>query len=496
MNIIDRAIALLSPAAALKREAARKRLESVRRFEGAALNRRTSGWLAPSTSVNADLWRDLSGLRNRSRNLIANNPWAARGVAVVSANVVGAGILAHVETGAKTRNRRVMDYWDRWADSRDCDADGRCNLYGLQDLVMRTVVGQGECLIRRRKRRPEDGLLVPMQLQILEPDYLDASRDGALPNGGRITQGIETDALGRRQACWLYREHPGDRTTSSIESLRVPASEIEHVFRIERPGQMRGYPWLAPVMLTLHDFDAFEDAYLLRQKLANCIMGFVRGPEGADPISEDEDGFPARMEPGTLPQLPPGWDVTFSNPPPAAGYAEYVKSIQHRIAAGLGITYEALTGDLSDVNFSSGRMGWLEMHRNIDAWRWLMLIPSLDRIATWFVEALKEVANDNMLKNAAWQWSPPRREMIDPTREIPAMRDAIRAGITTLSETIRQTGYNPAEVLAEHAEDNTLLDQLELVFDSDPRTIGKSIKVSEATAADTRDPQAENSSNE
>lgn len=467
-----------------------------RRYEGAALSRRTSNWYATNASINADLWRDLPRLRERSRNLITNNPWAQRAVAVIATNMVGTGILAHVQTGAKTRDKRIMTYWTQWAETRDCDADGRHDLYGLQDLVTRTVIGHGECLIRKRIRRPADGLLVPLQLQVLEPDYLDNSKDGALPNGGRITQGVEVDAIGKRVAYHLYREHPGDRTIHSIESSRVPADQVEHVYRVDRPGQTRGAPWLAPVMLTLHDFDAFEDAYLLRQKLANCVMGFVRAPDGVEPITEDDEGFPARMEPGTLPNLPPGWDITFSDPPSADGYGDYTKSIQHRIAAGLGITYESLTGDLSDVNFSSGRMGWIEMHRNIDAWRWLMLIPSLDTLATWFTQAVAFIEGEPLTRNAKWEWSPPRREMIDPTREIPAMREAIRSGITTLSETIRQTGYNPADVLAEHAEDNKLLDQLELVFDSDPRTIGKSIKISEATAKDTQDPQEDSTSND
>jgi len=82
-----------------------------RRYEGAALSRRTSNWYATNASINADLWRDLPRLRERSRNLITNNPWAQRAVAVIATNMVGTGILAHVQTGAKTRDKRIMAYW-------------------------------------------------------------------------------------------------------------------------------------------------------------------------------------------------------------------------------------------------------------------------------------------------------------------------------------------------------------------------------------------------
>ena len=77
-----------------------------------------------------------------------------------------------------------------WAESTACDADGQSNMAGLQSLIASGVVGDGEALIRRRWRRASDGLPVPMQLQLLESDYL-ADLTQALPNGGRIVQGVE-----------------------------------------------------------------------------------------------------------------------------------------------------------------------------------------------------------------------------------------------------------------------------------------------------------------
>ena len=92
----------------------------------------------------------------------------------------------------------------------------------------------------------------------------------------------------------------------------------------------------------------------------------------------DRDVLDKNMEPGSVYNLPPGKEITFGNPP-AVGleYEPYAAVTLRSIATGYGVTYESLTQDYSKVNFSSGRMGWIEFHRNVEQWRWNMLIPNL-----------------------------------------------------------------------------------------------------------------------
>lgn len=167
--------------------------------------------------------------------------------------------------------------------------------------------------------------------------------------------------------------------------------------------------------------------------------------------------------PGTLYVMKPGRKVSFSDPPKADDYGPYTLANLRAFAAGLGITYESLTGDLSQVNFSSARMGWQEMGRNVDAWRWQMFIPMVCcRVGDWFVQfaGIADLAHD---------WTPPARTMIDPANEVPAIIKAVRAGLMTQYEAIREQGYDPQQLLAEIAECNAQLDQLGIVLDSDPR---------------------------
>ena len=121
-------------------------LPAQRSYEGAKVTRRTSGWYAPSTGPNAEIQGDLVTLRNRHRSLVRDNPWAKRARDALVNNVIGAGIVT--QWSSPSRQQRWRDWWE----STECDADGLTNGYGLQALVMRTLVESGEVLVYRRRR--------------------------------------------------------------------------------------------------------------------------------------------------------------------------------------------------------------------------------------------------------------------------------------------------------------------------------------------------------
>ena len=92
--------------------------------------------------------------------------------------------------------------------------------------------------------------------------------------------------MGRRVAYWLFSYHPGGvlilNPRGGIVSQPVPADQIMHVYRVLRPGQVRGVPWLAPVMMALRDLDDYCDAERVRKKIEACVTAFVQQPEGID----------------------------------------------------------------------------------------------------------------------------------------------------------------------------------------------------------------------
>lgn len=476
-NFIDRLVGYLNPSAGKDRLRARLIMDLLekRSYEGAATGKRSEGWTKFNGSARAATESALQRLRTRSRDLTRNNPYAAKALFVISNNVVGTGIVPRATAGRRgNRAVNVMNLWKEWAETKKCDADNLHDFYGLQSLVMRTVTESGECLIRRKWRKGSDGLAVPLQIQVLEPDFIDTSKDNLQPlkDGTQIIQGIQYTKDGERLAYMLYNQHPGDNMSlRMLESNLVPAEDIIHVFRVDRPGQIRGVPWASPVITRLRDFDDYEDAQLLRQKLAACFTAFVKDVDaGSVSATGEQRSIAETLEPGAIELLPPGKDIEFAEPPGVNGYSEYATVTLRSIAAGYGVTYESLTGDLSTVNFSSGRMGWLEFHRNVESWRWHMLIPQLcDGCWEWFVEAASMAGQ--RVDGVTVQWTPPRREMIDPVQETRATREAVRAGLLTLPEALRQTGQDPDNVLDEYAQTNKRLDELGLVLECDPRRL-------------------------
>lgn len=436
-----------------------------RRYDAGSQTNRLKQWRTPNTDGTAAIDNPAT-IRNRARDLVRNNPWANKAIGVIVNNVVGYGIRAQWHAKNKKAAAAVQSLWQQWAETTQCDASGLNNFYGLQQLAMRCLAESGECLIRLRPRLPIDGLAVPMQIQILEPDHLYMGMNGATtPQGGVISAGIEFDRIGRRVAYYLYRNHPGAPTAAlggSTAYSRVPASEVIHLFRRDRAGQERGVSWLAPAMLTLRELDIYEDAYLKRQQIANLHAAFVTTEDDIDAESESYTDLAEGLVPGSIYLMRPNRSVQFNAPPQAGDYGPFTMATLRRVAAAMGITFEALTGNLSEVNFSSARMGWQEMGRNIDAWRWNLLIPQMcDGVAAWFI-AVSGV-------DAKPEWTAPSRTMVDPAREIPAIQAAIRAGLLTLSEAQRQQGYDPQQLVEEYAADLQRLSAAGIVLDSDAR---------------------------
>ena len=387
------------------------------------------------------------------RDLVRNNPHAAKAVAVLVNNIIGAGIMPRAASGDDKLDGKADALFTRW--TADCDADGQLDFYGLQTLICREMVEAGEVLVRRRLRRASDGLPVPLQLQVLEADFLDATKSGAL-GAGRLVQGIEFDPVGKRRAYWLHAEHPGDAygaLQNGLQSRPVPATEIAHVYEKQRT-QARGVPWGAPVIRSLRDLDDYEVAELVRKKTEACVTAIVFGDDeaqqGIAPSVVDADGNRVeQFEPGLIAYARGGKDIRFNQPSATGGYGEYKRASLHTISAGFRVPYELLTGDLSQVNYSSIRAGLVEFRRMIDAVQWQLFIPMLCApVWRWFTEAAW-AAGQIPSRSVPVEWSPPKFEAVDPQKDAMANLLSIRSGTMTLAEVIARQGRNPDAVLAE-----------------------------------------------
>jgi lambda family phage portal protein len=482
-NRIDRITSVIAPRWTLRRQRARYAGQILtRHYEGAAHSHRTQGWRRPASDANAAIGPGLAPLRQAVRDLVRNNPNAAGAIASIVNEAIGWGIVA------KTKDKRAAEVWKAWAESPLCDADGRHDFYGLEKLVLRTIAESGEVLVRRRFRRPEDGLPIPLQLQILEPDYLDTSKDLiTLPNGGKIVQGVEFSPIGERVAYWLFREHPGSVQGAYAASSRIPAEGVLHLFRCDRPGQVRAVSWFAPSLLRFKDLDDFEDATLVKQKIAACLAVMISDQDGTGaPLGEASDEKTPSidsLQPGMVSNLPPGRNVTVVDPPRATDYEPYTNRNLRAIATGIRVLYENMTGDHTDLSFSAARMSRLAHQPDVDDTRWRILIPGFcDPAWRWAMEAAAIAGLIRSTSAPAVRWSPPPLPFVDPQNEGLAILRNARSGITTMPEEIRSRGLDPDEVLDELEEWNRAIDKRSIILDSDPRKMTQAGQAQTQTA--------------
>ena len=480
MNPVDQIVAYFAPAAGVRRAQARLALEHVRAYDAAKVGRRTAGWQTSSSSANTEVNQALERVRNRSRDMVRNNEYASRAIDTLTANTVGTGIT--IKMGS------MQKIWNRWVD--ECDADGQLDFYGLQELAARTRYESGEVLIRRRLRNTDDGLAVPFQLQLLEPDYL-VNKFEVLANGNFLIAGVEFDLLGRRVAYHLYKSHPGETgifNRNSMEIVRVPASEILHLYRKKRPQQVRGMPQLAVSMMRLRDLGDYEDAELVRKKIEACFSVFVRTDDSARTIGNvdtaDSDRRIEKISPGLINYVKGTEEITFANPLSNGSYGDYTRTQLHAIAVGAGCTYEQLTGDLSQANFSSMRAGRMEFNNIIDQEQWLTFIPMvLKPTVAWFKE-IATLSGYSQAQSIDAKYTPPKRQYIDPVKEVIATKEALAAGLMSHSEALRALGYDPEEVWNEIAEEVKVMLKLGISPDV---TVSKKIKELLAAPAPAHD---------
>ena len=326
-------------------------------------------------------------------------------------------------------------------------------------MVAREMFVAGECFVRMRPRRAEDGLLVPLQMQLLQSEMLPFEKTGTAANGNRIRCGIEFDLIGRRVAYHFRRSHPGDSTDQRVavpETVRVPAEDVLHIYRPIDAGQIRGLPHIAPAMVRLFLLDQYDDAELDRKKTAAMFAGFITKTAPEEPMMGTEEPDPegaaiASLEPGTLQVLLPGEDVKFSSP---ADVGSSYEAFQYRtllgVSASLGLPYHLVTGDVRQANYSSLRAELVEFRRRVQQLQHGVIAHQLCRPvwARWLETAQLAGRLDVPDPAAARmvQWIPPRWDWVDPLKDIQAQVLAMEAGITSRRKVVEATGYDVEEV--------------------------------------------------
>ncbi len=438
----------------------------LRRFDGARFDRLAADWLATQNSINEELRSDLDRLRARCRQLVNNNDHARKFRQMVCTNIVGPSgirLQSRVQDAPGRPDRlasaAVEAAWAEW--SQRCDVTGRL---GLRDLC-ETLVGQlptdGEFLVRI-VRGPEAGNRFNLALQAIDVDRIDTAYHLPATSGrNAVVMGVEVDSARRPVALHVFAGHPNDGGSSNRLRVRVPLDDMVHAFKVERPEQARGIPWMAPGVLSLHHLGKFNLAALLAAEHGANHFGFFRTPDGVAPVgTEGADGQISVTQPGTYDVLPPGVEFqAHDSKYPEQAYGHFVKAHLQRIAAGWGVAYHSLANDLEGVNFSSIRSGTLEER---DRWaadqEWFIAAFLEPVFREWLRMALLSQAivmpNGSPLpaskaeKFARHVWQPRRWDWVDPMKDTEANVLKVKAGLMSPQDLSAAMGYDFEDTLA------------------------------------------------
>jgi lambda family phage portal protein len=461
-------------------------------YEGASQSGRTQHWHAPTTSANDAVLPNLQTLRNRSRAAVRNNGIAKSINDKLVTQLIGTGITLLSQAEDVALRPLVQALWNQWTDQ--ADADGVLDFYGLQSLIVRGWLEGGDMFVRLRPRLPGDGLVVPLQLQVIEPELCPHNHNETTANGNRIRAGIEFDSIGRRVAYWFHPTRPGDQQDFDRSELRrIPASSVIHLYNPLRAGQLRGVPHLSQALLQLFELDKFVDATLIKQQLSAMFVAFLKlAPtvgSGATntltaglptpPASTGAQEPPAvTMRPGYVNTLMPGEDIDFADPPKTEGFADFVKLQLRMAGSASSMPYEVLTGDMTGHNDRTMRVLLNDFRRMLQAWQHQIIAFQFCRpvYQAWLYRAFLADALPlpssyavNPEPYARVKWMPQAWPYIHPVQDVQAAVEENRAGFKSLSDIVSEKGEDPEMVAAQIAEDNKRADKLGLKLSSDGR---------------------------
>ena len=467
-----------------------QRKATTRAFDAVAPSR-TGGWARSNYDANNEIAQGLDELRKSSRDLVRNNPWAARIVEALVNAIVADGIRPTVATGDAALDAMVYDMWDRWG--RQPVAGSRMSIYGWQRLMCRAWLADGEGLTRLRPRFIQDMPgIPPLKLQPMESDLIPTLMTRAVDTGiNRIYSGIEYDALGEIAGYHLMKEHPGAMGpwASTWETTRVEASAMLHCVDQQRPGQVRGVPVLTPVVLALWDLAGYQDAVRVAARAAACMVATVSGgnpdespsPDGINVQGDDEDpavpvtdasGAPINaLSPGQIIVAADGKTIAIHSPTAPQGVSDIVSDSLHAIAAGVGLSYHVLSGDMSDSSFAQAKLGLIEQAKQISARRRAVFVPcALDPLWTaWVSTAISAGLLPNRAALYNVRWSDPRQQAADRLDEVKAATAEVRNGFRSLREVIESDyGRDPDDVLVEISIERQVLRDTGVALDSNP----------------------------
>jgi lambda family phage portal protein len=476
---LDRTIGIFSPASEIRRRIQRKGAEQARQYAAAKSNRSTGNWSPCGQDVNSLIRSSSVNVRNRTRQLVRDFAYFARAVDVLVDYTVGTGIQYQsrvtrgIDDAGKSKLntraiRQIEDAWQWWME--EADASGRLHYYELEQLAKRQDVESGQHLfVKVHLNDPKR--FIPFAIMPYEVDWL-TSNYTTVGAGNIVDQGVECEPITGRVVAYHFAVPNGfNNLTGGVKSQRILAENVIHGFKTLRPGQLTGISPFTTAILIADDLHEYLNAEIDGAKMAAKYLAIIETPDiagfqGVRATAGDNGQMIESMENAIIEYTRPGEKVNFANHNrPGDSFEPFTRLILRMVAISTGVTYELLTGDYNNINYSN-----LRGIRN-DFMK--MVMPLQQRHIRQFSKPVFESFMESCYLSGklnlpgysanprpwlAGHWQAPGVESIDPLREGKANLDQVGGLLKSPQEITSARGRDYEDVLNEIAEANRMAD--------------------------------------
>ena len=447
-----------------------------RSYDAAATNRHNQNhWLyADARDADSLIRQSLPTLRNRARYEVRNNSYA-KGILETKANdLVGTGPRLQIQTDDPEFDHTVEDRFSQW--SNGCDMGGKMSLAEILRLagsLQQDESGESFIIMQSAKTKQR---AIRLRLLVVEPDRVQTPL-GLFGSSGfnseKIRDGIEVDEYGRPVNYYILKKHPGSTYSLSVtgEYDTVPASQVIHLYRQDRPGQSRGVPWITPAIPLFAQLRRYTLATIEAAEQAANIAAVLESEPAGTETDEIEAMEEIEIARGSMLTVPAGTKMNqFKSEQPTATYEMFKHEILNEIGRCLNMPFNVVAANSSKYNYASGRLDWQVYFRSIRTIRGWIERVVLNRIFyAWLREAILIRGylpgfGPNVQVRPTWFW--PGAEHVDPKKEADAQEKRLRNLTSNLSNEYALQGKDWERELRQRAKEQKLLDELGLKIET------------------------------
>lgn len=450
-------------------------------------------------------------LVSRIHDLARNDGWASASLSRNIDSAIGAGWrlsakpnarrLGIEQSAADDLADEIEAAFEEYAEDPRffCDLQRRQYLGGLIALGYRHRLADGEAFAVLHWK-PER--LYATTIEIIHPDRCMTPM-GRIEGQG-VRSGVELGPHGEPIGYHFLVAHPGETpmmaATLTRKTVYVPRETsfgrpiVVHAFEATEAGQVRGVPLLAPVVKKLRMLGRYDEAELQASVLNAVLAAFITTPYDQDLVANgigklDEltthqqmrldiyGEAPINLDGVQLNFLAPGDKAEFLNPRhPNSVFEQFERTALRNVASAAGLSYEQLSMDWSQSNYSSARAALLEVWRGLTARKDYFARTFMQPIyGAWLEEAIdrrviKIPRGAPAFREAvgAWtkaKWIGPARGWVDPVKEANAAVARIKSGLSSYERECAEQGIDYQENFRQIAREREEMKTLGLTFE-------------------------------